>query len=77
MFRFNILDMSAFLKAVNECSGTVNMIQENGYKRNINKEWGVQSTLKERFRENHNSLNLTLSIPDSKDYLRIVNCLIS
>ncbi len=77
MFKFNILDMPAFLKAVNECGGTVNIIQENGYKSNINKEWSIQSALKERFRENHNSLKVTLSIPDYKDYLRVVHCLIS
>lgn len=77
MFKFNIINMQTFLETVNECSGAVNVIQDDGCKKNINKKWDLQSALKEKYEQNNNSLKVTLSISEPKDYLKIVNHLIA
>ncbi|MGN6710356.1 ribonuclease HII [Anaerocolumna jejuensis] len=72
MIRLNILNMEDFLRAVNECAGAVNLLQPDGRKENINKQFGIQSELLQRYRENKNFLGLTLDIPVPKDYMNIV-----
>lgn len=73
MIKLNILNMKKFLKTVNECSGTVNLVSENGRKENINKQYDVQKRLLQQFQQNRNSLKITLEIPVPSDFLSIVS----
>lgn len=72
MIKLNILNMGSFLQAVNRCSGAVNLLHPDGRKENINKQYGIQKMLFQKYRENKNCLRLSLNIPTLKDYVSIV-----
>lgn len=73
MIRLNILNMNNFLQAVNTCGGCVNLISPDGSRENINKQYAVQDEILKEYRENKNSMHLTLDIPNSTDYMNIVS----
>ncbi len=73
MIKLNILkNLEGFLQTVNECSGVVNLLHPGGGKENINKQYGIQNQLLQKYRENDDYLQLSLNIPTPKDYMRIV-----
>ena len=72
MIKLNILNMKEFFQTVNTCGGAVNMLSSDGRKENINKQYGVQKELLLKYRENKNCLQLSLEVPDPKDYMSIV-----
>ena len=65
MMKLRILDMKEFLKAVNGCTGPVRIVDSDGRKENINKEYGIQAKLQADY--------LSLEVPTPADYLSIVN----
>lgn len=69
MIRLNILNMNEFLQTVNGC---VNVMSSDGRKEDINKQYAIQNELLKKYRENKNSLHLSLDIPNSTDYMNIV-----
>jgi hypothetical protein len=73
MIKLNILNMKNFLQTVNECSGKVNLLHPDGRKENINKQYGIQNELLQKYRENKYCLPLSLDIPTPKDYISIVS----
>ena len=73
MIKLNVLNMERFLETVNECNGVVNLLNPNGSKKNINKQYGIQSELLEEYRKNKNCLRLSLDVRNSKDYINIVS----
>ncbi len=72
MIKLNIFDMEGFLQTVNGCGGAVKLLRPDGRKENINRQYGIQKELLQRYRENKDYLRLSLDIPAPKDYLRIV-----
>lgn len=72
MIRLNILNMNEFLQTVNACNGCVNVMSSDGRKEDINKQYAIQNELLKKYRENKNSLHLSLDIPNSTDYMNIV-----
>ena len=64
--------MKEFFRTVNMCGGAVNLLSPDGRKENINKQYGVQKELLQKYSENNNFLQLSLEIPDPKDYMSIV-----
>ncbi len=72
MIKLNIINMDNFLQTVDECEGAVNLLHPDGRKENINKQYGTQSELVEKYRENKNYLQLSLDIPTPRDYMSIV-----
>lgn len=73
MIELRILDMKEFLKTVNCCIGPVNVVGSDGRKENINKEYGIQARIQEKYQRNRNILRLCLEVPTPKDYFSIVN----
>jgi len=65
--------MKGFLQMVNECGGAVNLLHPDGSKENINKQYGIQNELLQKYKENKNYLLLSLDIPTPKDYMSIVS----
>lgn len=73
MIKLRILNMKEFLKTVNECTGPVYVIDSSGRKENMNRDYVVQRRIQESYRGNKNMVVLSLDIPVSGDYFRIVN----
>ena len=61
MMKLKILDMKEFLKAVNGCTGPVQIVDSDGRKENINKEYGIQAKLQAEYQRNRKILSLCLS----------------
>ncbi|WP_373266010.1 ribonuclease HII [Hungatella hathewayi] len=72
MMKLRILDMKEFLKTVNECAGPVNLVDSDGRRVNINKEYGIQAKLQAEYQRNRKILSLCLEVPTPEDYLSIV-----
>ncbi|MCC8027880.1 MAG: ribonuclease HII [Clostridium sp.] len=72
MIKLNILNMKNFLQTVNGCSGSVTMLYPDGKRKNINKQYGIQSQILRDYKNNKNCLGLTLDIPNPRDYLDII-----
>ena len=73
MMKLRILDMKEFLKTVNGCTGPVHIVDSDGRKENINKEYGTQAKLQAEYQRNRKILSLCLEVPTPADYLSIVN----
>lgn len=73
MVKLNILNLKRFLETVNACTGSVNMLCQDGKKVNINRAERVQEGLRQQYGQNGNSLKITLEIPNPKDYMSIVS----
>ncbi|MBT9776229.1 ribonuclease HII [Clostridium sp. MCC353] len=72
MIKLNILNMKRFLLAVNDCSGPVSLLDGDGRKEDINKNFLVQRKLLNRHMENGKYSRLVLEIAQPKDYMNIV-----
>lgn len=64
--------MKKFLESVNGCSGTIAMLSPDGKRRNINKQYIIQSQLMQEYYKNGNCLGLSLDIPNPSDYLKVI-----
>lgn len=73
MIKLRILNIKEFLKTVNECTGSVYVIDSSGRKENMNRDYVVQRRIQEAYRGNKNMVVLSLDIPVPGDYFRIVN----
>lgn len=73
MMKLRILDMKNFLKTVNNCTGPVHIVDSDGRKVDINKEYGIQVKLQAEYQRNRKLLSLCLEVPTPEDYFRIVN----
>lgn len=72
MIKLNILNMKKFLQTVNDCSGMVNLLDADGRKEDINKNFLVQRKMLNRHMENGKYSPLVLEIAKPKDYMNIV-----
>ena len=72
MIKVKILNLSGFLKTVNQCRGRVLMIGPDGEKVNITRRYAVQKELTEQYRQNKKCLPLSLAFEEPKDYLAVV-----
>lgn len=72
MIKLNILNMNNFLSAVNSCRDKVYMLCPDGSKVNINRQAELQNDLWNRYRQNRNYLQLTVQIPDHRDYMNLI-----
>ncbi|MEG0913751.1 MAG: ribonuclease HII [Oscillospiraceae bacterium] len=72
MIKLKVFNMEEFLRAVNGCTGAVKLIEPDGSKRDINKQFEIQSDLRRRHSDSRHCLGLTLDIPNPKDYFKIV-----
>lgn len=73
MIKVNILNVKDFFRTVNECSGRVLMLSEDGGRTDLNRQEGVQEKLKEQYLKNGNCLPLTLEFDEPKDYMSVVS----
>lgn len=73
MIKLNILNMKNFLQTVNACNSAVNLLYPDGRKENICRQYNLQNELLQQYRENKNCLQLSLEIPNPKDYISIVS----
>ena len=73
MMKLRILNMKEFLKTVNVCEGPVYLVDSDGRRENVNKEYGTQVRLQVEYQRNRNTLVLCLAVPVPRDYLNIVN----
>ena len=51
MMKLRILNMKEFLKTVNGCEGPVYLVDSDGRRENVNKEYGTQSDCRRNIRE--------------------------
>lgn len=72
MLRLNILNLKGFLKVVNECEGAVKLLYPDGTKKDINKQFEIQSKLLEQHDENQSCSHLILEVRNPEDYYNIV-----
>lgn len=72
MFKISVFQIDAFLQTVNECTGAVYLFLPGGYKENIRHDYYTQEALRQRHKENHSFLRLSLDIPCPNDYQKIV-----
>lgn len=77
MFKLDVFQLDSFLNTVNECSGAVNLLEPDGTKEDLNKNYYAQEDLQQQFVANQSYLRLTLDIPCPKDYMKIVTSSIS
>ena len=73
MIKLNILNMEKFLQKVNQCEDTVMFLHPDGRKENLNKQYTVQKELLQKFKENKNSLRISLDIRNARDYMSIIS----
>ena len=72
MIKVKIFNMKNFLKELNECIGSVNILYPNNVKKNINKEYPIQKELFDEYKTNKNCISLSLDIANPKDYMKLV-----
>lgn len=72
MIKLKVFNMERFLETVNECIGSVMMIDSDGRKQDINRQFEIQSDLRCRHSDNGHCLTLTLDISNPKDYLKVI-----
>ena len=70
--KLSILNIDNFFKTINECRETINLLHQNKKFENINKQYNLQNELLKKYKENKNHLQLSLEIPNFKDYMNIV-----
>ena len=73
MMKLNILNMKNFLAVVNTCSDAVYIETSDGEKADIRGNYELQEQLMEKYRQNKNSLPLSVSIKNPFDYMDIVS----
>lgn len=72
MTRLTILNMHAFLQAVNECTGAVYHIDGNGSRTDLRTQPDLQADLRRSHATCRCYPKLTLEIPNPKDYMHLV-----
>ena len=72
MIKVNILNLSNFLKTINQCKGRVSMLVDDGSKVNITRQYSVQQDLSKQYEQNGKCLPLTLAFEEPKDYMAVV-----
>lgn len=72
MIKVSILNLARFLETVNPCEGAVCMLDCDGRKTNITREYSVQKNLETEYLHNGRCLPLSLIIEKPKDYMAIV-----
>lgn len=73
MIKVNILNLEKFFSVVNQCIGCVIMINTNGRKNNITRNYVLQDDLRDMYRKNNGSLSLDLDFENSRDYMAVVS----
>ena len=72
MLKLNILNMTHFLKTVNECRGPVLLVSPDGKREDINKQESLQERLLQNYKDNRCSLKMWIDVKEPSDYLKIV-----
>ncbi|MBS6646199.1 MAG: ribonuclease HII [Clostridiaceae bacterium] len=72
MIKLNILNMKKFLQTVNDCSSPVNLIDADGRRENINKNFLFQREMMNQHIKNGKYSRLVLEIAKPKDYMNII-----
>ena len=72
MLKLNILNMINFLKTVNECSGPVVLVSQDGRREDMNKQESLQERLLKNYKDNRRSLKMWIDVAEPSDYLKIV-----
>ena len=72
MLKLNILNMINFLKTVNECSGPVVLVSQDGRREDMNNQESLQERLLKNYKDNRRSLNMWIDVAEPADYLKIV-----
>lgn len=73
MIKLNILNMKHFLQVVDECSGSIKKINEDGTRSDIRRNENLQNALLFEFFQNKNFFSIILEIPQPRDYFRIIH----
>ena len=73
MLVLNILNMKNFLQTVNECREAVYLLQPDGSRQDINRQYEIQKKLMAEHSRNGSFQKLKLEIKNPKDYLRVVS----
>ena len=72
MLKLNILNMINFLKTVNECSGPVVLVSQDGRREDMNNQESLQERLLKNYKDNRRSLTMWIDVAEPADYLKIV-----
>ena len=72
MLKLNILNMINFLKTVNECSGPVVLVSQDGRREYMNNHESLQERLLKNYNDNRRSLKMWIDVAEPADYLKIV-----
>nr|WP_294690201.1 ribonuclease HII [uncultured Anaerostipes sp.] len=73
MIKLHISNIDSFFETVNECNGSVNVIDANGNSTNIAHQIFEQRKLYKAYYQNKKCLDLCLNIPNPSDYFKIVS----
>ena len=63
MIKLGIINVEEFLRTVNACEGAVYMIQPDGRRTDIGRQYGIQNDLRRQHCNNKGYLKLMLDIP--------------
>lgn len=72
MIKVSILNLARFLETVNHCEGSVCMLDCDGSRTNITRQYSIQKNLETEYLRNGRCLPLSLIIEKPKDYMAIV-----
>lgn len=72
MIKLNVFNLEEFLQLMKECAGPVKMLCPDGSQQDITRQDQTQPELRRRHSDNRHCLELTLDIPNPRDYLKIV-----
>ena len=72
MIKLGIINVEEFLRTVNACEGAVYMMQPDGRRTDIGRQYGIQNDLRRQHCDNKGYLKLMLDIPVPSDYMRII-----
>ena len=64
MLKLNILNMINFLKTVNECSGPVVLVSQDGRREDMNKQESLQERLLKNYKDNRRSLKMWIDVAE-------------
>lgn len=73
MIKVNILNLKNFLKTVNQCHGRIMVLEPNGQKTNITRQYSIQHEMERQFQKNGKCLPLTLFFDEPKDYMAVIS----
>lgn len=67
-----VFHLTPFLQAVNDCTGSVWLLDEQGERTDLHRNTALQQTLCGRHAANGNYSKFALNIPQPRDYLSLV-----